>query len=151
MLPGSLLLTGHHGDGLWDPVEPASDCIERKGFSGMGLHEFRLRTDFVTVPVVFIGALRHRDIRAISGSEEMQPFSIGGDYDRPMARRIVEEAGVPRALFGQKKKAVNVNLFHAERMMSDRSRNDMEAFINRRVGASAPDAGARLQVCPVPP
>ena len=31
--------------------------------------------------------------------------SIGGSYDRPIARRILEERGVPRAAFGQEKKA----------------------------------------------
>jgi hypothetical protein len=36
----------------------------------------------------------------------MMPWSIGGNYDRPLPRRIGESAGGPRACFGQLKKAV---------------------------------------------
>ena len=94
ILPGSLFLVGYHGDGLWDPNLPPNDTIRRKDPSGMGLHEFRLRKDFITVPLVFVGATRHSDVRDISLSEEMRPFRVGGDYDRPIARRLLEEAGV---------------------------------------------------------
>jgi hypothetical protein len=45
------------------------------------------------------------DITAISLSPEMQPWSVASDYDRPIPRRIVEAAGVPRPLFGQRKRA----------------------------------------------
>ena len=134
VLPRSLLLTGDHGDALWNPKVPPSDCIERKDTCGMGLHEFRLHTDFVSVPVVFIGALRHCDVQAISLSDELRPFSIGGDYDRPIPRRIAEEAGVPRALFGQKKKAVNIALFDGERMLSKQSQASIEEFVSARAG-----------------
>jgi len=34
----------------------------------------------------------------------MDLWSVGGGYDRPIARRIAEEAGIPRHLFGQIKK-----------------------------------------------
>ena len=34
----------------------------------------------------------------------MKPWSVAKSYDRPIARRIAEEAGVPRHLFGQVKK-----------------------------------------------
>ena len=40
----------------------------------------------------------------------MQPWSIGGTYDRPIARRIGEEAGVPREAFGQTKLATVVEV-----------------------------------------
>uniref|UniRef100_UPI00260F24D7 hypothetical protein n=1 Tax=uncultured Amaricoccus sp. TaxID=339341 RepID=UPI00260F24D7 len=132
LLPGTLFLTGHHGDGLWDADLAPNDSIKRKDSSGMGLHEFRLRTDFVTVPLVFVGATRHSDIREISRSEEMRPFGIGGSYDRPIPRRLLEEAGVPRELFGRDKNAVNIELFHGERQMTAASRRDMEAFVARR-------------------
>ncbi len=132
LLPGTLFLTGHHGDGLWDADLPPNDSIKRKDTSGMGLHEFRLRTDFVTVPLVFVGATRHSDIREISRSGEMRPFGIGGTYDRPIPRRLLEEAGVPRELFGRNKNAVNIELFHGERQMTAASRRDMETFVARR-------------------
>jgi len=37
---------------------------------------------------------------------EMAPWRLGSDYDRPIPRRILEEAGIPRQLFGTRKKAV---------------------------------------------
>ena len=40
----------------------------------------------------------------------MQPYSVGGDYDRPIPRRIVEEAGVGRHKFGMRKNATNPRL-----------------------------------------
>ncbi len=33
----------------------------------------------------------------------MNPWRVGGGYDKPIARRIAEERGVPRSLFGQTK------------------------------------------------
>jgi hypothetical protein len=36
----------------------------------------------------------------------MAPWSVGGSYDRPIPRRIVESAGIPRRLVGQRKRAV---------------------------------------------
>jgi hypothetical protein len=44
--------------------------------------------------------MRHRDIWKVTISEEMGPWRLGNDYDRPIPRRIVEEKGVPRNLFG---------------------------------------------------
>ena len=64
----------------------------------------------------------------------MRPFRVGGDYDRPIARRLLEEAGVSRELFGHSKNAVNVNLFFGERQMSEASRRDMQTFVARRAG-----------------
>jgi hypothetical protein len=49
----------------------------------------------------------------------MKPWTLGGEYDRPIARRIAEEAGIPRELFGQQKKggpwsAPDINLSPAD-------------------------------------
>ena len=42
----------------------------------------------------------------VSQSAEMAPYTLGNDYDRPIPRRILESSGVPRELFGMRKKAV---------------------------------------------
>ena len=42
----------------------------------------------------------------MAASPEMAPWRLGNGYDRPIPRRILESAGVPRALFGARKKAV---------------------------------------------
>jgi hypothetical protein len=106
VLPGSLLTTGFHGDKIWDPHNPdVGPDIRRGGAGGSSLVEFRLRLGFIHVPVPFIGCENYSDVRAIARSAEMDPWRIGGRYDRPVARRIVEEAGIPRHMFGQTKAA----------------------------------------------
>lgn len=43
----------------------------------------------------------------------MRPWSVGGSYDRPIARRVGEEAGIPRHLFGTLKKNTSLEArFH---------------------------------------
>jgi hypothetical protein len=58
---------------------------------------------FIQVPLAFIGARRKADIVNITESSEMSPWRLGNNYDRPVARRIAEEAGLPRQMFGQSK------------------------------------------------
>jgi len=107
VLPNRLLLTGYHGDKVWAPDAVATPYIERGDPSGASLGEFRLRVGFQNLPIPFVGCTRHESIRRISNSPEMRPWSVGDiQYDRPIPRRIVEVAGVPRQLFGQKKKAI---------------------------------------------
>jgi hypothetical protein len=110
VLPGRLLFTGYHGDKIWARINSdVGPDIVRGDPSGCSLAEFRLRVGFINVAVPFIGALRHPSIHAISNSAEMQPWSLANtSYDRPIPRRIVEEAGVPREMFGQAKKAVTM-------------------------------------------
>ena len=48
----------------------------------------------------------HPEVERISHLPEMRPYSVGGDYDRPIARRIIEEAGVPRGAFARSKKGM---------------------------------------------
>ena len=84
---------------MWErTIHPTPD-IKRGDISGSSLGEFRLVRDFVHVPVPFIGCRRHEDVWRISNAAGMQPYSIGGHYDRPVARRLLESAGVPRDAF----------------------------------------------------
>ena len=69
-------------------------------------------------------------------SNEMDPYRIGGNYDRPVPRRIVEEAGVARLLFGQTKKAATpITLFWpqcpAEVSREVKKRIDRQPFVAR--------------------
>lgn len=110
-LPGRILITGFHGDKVWDIAAAPNDVIHRGDTSGCTFQEFRLRSGFVHVPVPMIGVRQHSLIVKISRSAERRPFSVGGDYDRPIPRRILEERGVARDAFGQKKRAV-IMTFH---------------------------------------
>jgi hypothetical protein len=80
------------------------DCtIKRLDVAGHGLGELRLVIGFIHAPLPFVGARRKADIVKITESSEMDPWRLGNTYDRPIARRIAEEAGLPRHMFGQSK------------------------------------------------
>jgi hypothetical protein len=99
------VLSGWHGDSMWGLEGDVWRDLARPHSSsgGIGLGEFRLRTGFMHVPVPVIAFNRAEEVRRIGQSAEMAPWRLGTDYDRPVARRIVEEAGVPRGLFGVEK------------------------------------------------
>jgi hypothetical protein len=102
----AVVLTGYYGDVIWGRGKPAfTDDIRRKDVSGLGITEVRLWAGFVHVPVPTLFARNITDIAAISASTEMQAWSVAGDYDRPIPRRIAETAGVPRHAFGRAKRA----------------------------------------------
>lgn len=108
-LAGSLLLSGRSGELVWargQPTRAGLPHLERpmEKLSGCALGEFRLRTGFLHFPPATIAAIHAPVIHPWNASLEMQSWSIGGPYDKPIARRIAEEAGVPRHLFGQAKK-----------------------------------------------
>ncbi len=103
-----VLLTGTHGE-IWY----TKACLGQRAYldselrkwdlGGHGMAELRLVVGFIHLPVPFIGARRKEDIVAITESAEMEPWRLGNAYDRPIARRMAEEAGVPRQAFGQSK------------------------------------------------
>jgi len=108
----AIVYTGYHGDKVWDLHTAQSylgDDILRGDTSGLNLSEVRLVAGFFNVALPFLFA---RDIGAlvqIAGSNEMAPWRIGNEYDRPIPRRIAESAGVPRFAFGQRKQVAMRN------------------------------------------
>jgi hypothetical protein len=62
----------------------------------------------------------------------MQPWSVGGKYDRPIARRILETAGVQRGTFARRKRAIAI-VPEKEggqfRWMTRESLEDFQAFV----------------------
>jgi hypothetical protein len=106
-LSGKILLLGNTGDLIWGLDEmnnmknfcwPNSEAL-----SVVSMNEFRLRVGLLVFSAPIIGAFHRNAIQKISLSQEMKPWSIGGEYDRPIPRRIAEEAGLPRESFGQQK------------------------------------------------
>jgi hypothetical protein len=132
-----MLFTGFTGDSLWatrshDPI--LSREYRMRFPSGSCLQEFRLRESFVHLCVPLLTFTRHDDLERISNSEEMKPWRIGGNYDRPIPRRMTEEAGVPREAFGMEKRAIT-QPFWLQRAnddsMSPASLEDFNAFVTR--------------------
>lgn len=110
-LAGRVLLTGYHGDKVWAKnVKDLSENIVRGDSSGLSLSEYRLWAGFIHCPITFWGVRQIEDINHLSNSEEMRPWDVPGEYSRPIPRRIVESAGVPRGAFGMVKRASAVAL-----------------------------------------
>lgn len=113
----TLLLTGNLGE-VWYTSEAIgkarlptfNDELIRWDQAGHGLGEVRLTAGMVQVAVPFIGARNRKDILKITDDSSMDEYRLGGNYDRPIPRRIAEEAGVPREMFGQIKLASIVHL-----------------------------------------
>lgn len=106
-LQGKILLCGNQAL-AWKPFfsRTADRRTESSAriISGLSQLDFRLRQGYVMFSPATIGMEHNRALYRISQREEMKPWAVGGDYDRSLARRIAEEAGLPRMEFGQVKK-----------------------------------------------
>lgn len=107
----AVLFTGFLGDEVWDrnPWERhyQAEGIVRGDTTALMLSEIRLKSGFINVAVPSLCARRVQDLAVLSDSIEMAPWRLNTrDYDRPIPRRILEEAGIPRDLFAGRKKAV---------------------------------------------
>jgi hypothetical protein len=107
----TLLVVGTHGDVVWQKglkqkFMDSHHFVDRDGdTSGCGLTEWRLHKGVFLASVPCIGASRLNCLKQINDSPAMDPWRIGGDYDRPIPRRILEQQGVRRGKFGIKKMA----------------------------------------------
>lgn len=108
LLRGSVMLSGYGGDIVWDKNTHPSSRLAIGDGSMLGASEYRLWAGFISCAVPFWGIRRLADIIRLSNATEMQPWDTGGDYNRPICRRIVEGSGVDRSLFGTRKRGVSV-------------------------------------------
>jgi hypothetical protein len=132
-LRGKVLLTGYHGDKLWGTDTHSLDpTIVRGDQSGLSLTEYRLSIGMLHCPVAFWGVRQIADIDRISKSPEMKPWNVPGNYNRPICRRIVESAGVPREMFGREKKASWVLLLWTNNFLSPGSTEDYVRWLADR-------------------
>src|SRR5438552_1923631 len=114
-----VLVTGYHGDQMWSkrPRAPSADIV-RGDQSGLSLSEYRLWAGFIHLPVPFLGVRQIGDVSALSRSAAMAPWDVPGAYSRPICRRIVETAGVPRDAFGVRKQTASVLFFERGDVLS---------------------------------
>jgi hypothetical protein len=133
-LPGRLFFTGYFGDTVWGLTpfdEKGARDLECRNAAGASLMEFRLRVGFIHFPLPQAHQPSRPSIEKISNSAEMAGWRVGGEYDRPIPRRILEEEGVPRGFFGQSKKAVTEPLRRVpdlNRVMNGMSYADFKSF-----------------------
>lgn len=125
-----VVIIGTHGDRVWDRhAERATEDIVRHEMSACCMTDFKFRVGFVLAPLAFFGCINHPSLHRISNSPEMTPWWVGNAYDRPIPRRIVEENGVSRSLFGQKKKQVTVLLNSNARIRQDMKPDSLASFV----------------------
>lgn len=143
----NLVFYGERGDKLWNKNWPTPNdrfVFEGEMYAGISMCEARLRIGFVLVPMPLYKAAAWTSIHALSNAPEMAAWSVGGRYDRPIPRRMVEEAGVERELFGQKKKGAGFNYHYdtLKRLKSRMSEVSYDSFVryyrtHRRRGQTA--------------
>jgi len=122
---GNMVYTGARGDFVWERLGfkvPWSSIVS------FGVAEFRLRVGYIHMVPCSIGEEFHRKIVKISNSPEMNLWSIGEFYDRPIPRRIAEDAGIPRSYFGQQKKATSFNPIWGTVGMTEKSAKNFREF-----------------------
>lgn len=132
---GNLVFYGERGDKLWNKNWKTPNdrfVFDNELFAGISMCESRLRIGFILVPMPMYRAAVWTSVHALSNSPEMAAWSVGGSYDRPIPRRIVEEAGVERGLFGQEKKGAGFNYHYdnLKRLQSRMSRTSYENFVH---------------------
>lgn len=106
---------------------------DNAGQAGRGTTDFRIRVGYLHFPIPYICAMHSPHLYAITRSEEMGPWTLGVSYDRPIARRLAEEAGVSRALFGQRKMGGSGRELRA---MNDASERGLREFCEVEVPAA---------------
>lgn len=101
-----LLFLGLKGDCIWD--KNADYANSEFDFVHMSIaaeqnpeHFLNCNTLAISVPLIL--GDRWKNIYELSNSPEMQPYSVGGNYDRPIPRKIIESCGVERSSFGFRK------------------------------------------------
>jgi hypothetical protein len=133
VLRGKVLLTGYHGDKVWaQHAKSLDEHIVRGDQSGLSATEYRLGVGMIHCPVPFWGVRQIADVHAITNSPDMAPWDVGGDYSRPICRRIVEGEGVPRELFGNAKKATWVLLTTNKQFLAPDSMANYLAWLDAR-------------------
>jgi hypothetical protein len=105
--PKAMVFTGHLGDLTWTArsrdAHDGFTAPENFSFDAWGQHDFQLRVGVVAIHVPAICGFHGKALGRISCSDEMKPFHLGSPYERPIARRILEEGGAPRDSFGIQK------------------------------------------------
>lgn len=130
-LTGKLFVSGISGDKVWGkdrPPEPFD--LSWSNGSGFQLTEFRWRIGSLHAALPFSSIFSRKSLLEISKSKEMERWSVGGGYDRPIPRRIAEERGVPRESFGLAKRGLITMHFYGsdKAVMEMFSKASLEAF-----------------------
>jgi hypothetical protein len=136
LLGGRLFFTGYFGDAAWSRRWPhAGSEFRVRHPAGASFAEFRLRIGFINFALPVLGFIHQLGIHRISNSDEMRLWCTGTGYDKPIPRRLLEEAGVPGSMFGQQKMAVAQPFYNVSnelpKVMGKSSYADFQRFADR--------------------
>lgn len=106
LFKNNLVFFGLRGS-YWSKTVDMTDEFEMIGYfnceADVSLTENALRNGYVSVPLPTYGASVASSVERISNSEEMKPWMLNTNYDKPIPRRILETHGVSRDAFGRVK------------------------------------------------
>lgn len=127
-----ILFMGDRGDSVWNKNNPNVNNLLDFRWGNMLMEECHnaenmLRNNTILLCVPLIGADAWTDLHTISNSKEMEAWSIGGGYDRPIPRRIIEEAGIERHQFGRGKMGGGIS-YHLNTFRSLTSKMSPHSF-----------------------
>ena len=125
----TLLVLGTAGDWVWQGAfkKEFNHFLDRRDTVSCELAEWRLHKGVFLANVPSIGASRIDCLKQINDSSAMDPWRIGGDYDRPIPRRILEQQGVRRDKFGIKKQA-SISWYQNFHFNDSEQQNDLKVF-----------------------
>jgi len=107
LMTNKLFITGHRGDLVWGKgkmlVHNNLGHTWARMLSGVNMMEHRLHVGYHILSPTAIMERHNEAIYRITNSKEMAPWTLNNAYDRPIARRIIEEGGIPRGSFAKKK------------------------------------------------
>ena len=129
--PVSLLFAGFFGGNIWGLGKGHSEFLSRTDSSGARFSEGRLHCGVFICSPVFWGCEKRKQVIALAHAAEMSPWRLGTSYDRPVPRRILEEAGLPRDSFARSKKAASFNRPY-RKPFSAELQEDFAAFLKKR-------------------
>lgn len=132
----NLVFMGLRGDNIWAKKQSNINNefrFDDEVFTDSSMVENRLRVGYSIIPVPLFGASQWKSIHNISTSKEMEKYSVGGNYDRPIPRRMLEEKGISRNMFGMKKTGAGFNyrydnLNRVKKRMSPHSFESFQTF-----------------------
>ncbi len=142
LLGKSLLINGSLGDVIWSVRHHRLAGNDWKDWGlyllpGLSSTEHRLRVGYIDVSPQSMFVRHAQALFRISSSEEMEFFRPDPGYDRPIPRRIIEEAGIPRGTFAIRKMMTAVAGFNDPLNMHPEARESYRSFVHRS-NATAP-------------
>jgi hypothetical protein len=123
-----LFLTGSLGDSVWNKQTKLRPGIPSAVPFMKSITEYRLRVGFLFFPVPYLGGRFPAAIVRISNSDELRRYSNGSDYDRPICRRIIEEAGIPGDWFGVRKNATAPLILNHKKLFPESFKQTMNRY-----------------------